>query len=1258
MHKKIILFPIVFLIVLSAIAQGKYPSVLWEIKKTSASRPSYLFGTYHISDKGVFKMGDSIFYALKNVDMVATEVNDNTWQHDNAMLDSMKNSYSFYSDYFNGSYVNEGLLRKTNSIQKLPTFISFQPASINYFLYRNTDLGEGFEEEAFLDRFISSAGYKGGKKIAGLENIIESEIKQIEGEKDEALLEKQENKELPEGLSESEINDLIFDGYKNNNLDMMDSLDKYNYTSEAYYKKFLIARNYDQADSLDYYIKQGNAVFAAVGAAHLPGYEGVIEIMRKKGYKMRPVKLTGHDKASIEAIKKKTIPVMLQPAEQHIDGGITFRAPGKFNHHFTNALLRIYAYVDMANGAYYMISRMFNNSFFFGFNQNQVINAIDSLLYENVKGDIITKNKFSYKGYPALDVISQLKNKDLEKYRFIVTPYEILKIKAGGKNDYASLPVVDSFFNSFSIRDETAIDARTGVNISLNPGNWHTWYSEYFSQATNKIRFSNYDKSKDAMNGCIKISIAEKNLHPDEDYYKMAAESFTSSFALKKDEYKNLDVSRGVGSQIQFFKMETGGIVAVKTIIRQPFLYVIFAASHKEKPDTNWISQVKFNPVIPESTFPFVDSMRGFSCMLPYKLNFDSKWKAASERKTEKPDPDKKLNRNEALYYYGENIYFGKNWNLFTFQHPLSLDIIWGASAPLDSSQSYPDAGSFWKNFIPRPYDSHYYNKEILSGSSASEFDSDDDYPRGYRLHKSTEFVSKLVYDTASSIKQQVSYITADSLSSKAVYTTAILYQDKVYEFQTVVAAPDYILSPFFKSFIESFRPLSNNPTINVYSKKLVGIVNEYTRAPMTKKPDISERINKLNFNTSSFPEIEAAMLLLKEHKAENNILRKKIVEALCESDDNKNDWPIISAWLKKIYNDKNELLTIRFFAASKILKNNDERDLAWVLENAGSNPDFRSSYLRPGLLSYFKEINDKEKSRTALTLSSFGTGIKIYFPAIALYDSGYFNTGEMKATFDEINKLVADENSSIRLQAEGDFFKYPEKSEKKKLSDLKYADNFQFYTSMFSLFYSALPTDSFFTMAFEKIFKDGTPKDKLELIKVFAKCKTTPVEWTKKMLESLSDEKSFYLDIFKTFLYYKKLNLLPEKIKNRVDIALSFLQQKDNYYSEHDTLYFFGSKPSPYIKGETYYFFKYRNEKEKNEQIAYVILPENLSYLLTRKKIKHKFTNEQVGADESFQTISDKLMRRQYIGMLYDEDGSADYYLEEKDEKSLDIDE
>jgi uncharacterized protein YbaP (TraB family) len=1232
-------------------AQSKYPSILWEIKKTPGSKASYLFGTYHISDKGVFKLSDSIFYALKSVDMVATEVNDNTWQQNTAMFDSMKNTYSFYNSYFKGSFINEGTLRKTNTIQKLPTFISFQPGAINYFLYRNNARQEGYEEEAYLDMFLSSAGFKFGKKVAGLENIIESEIKEIEGNKDEEAEEKEENKELPEGVSEDEIDDMIFDGYKNNSLDMMDSLNKYTYSSEAYYKKFITARNYDQADSLDYYIRGGKTVFAAVGSAHLPGKEGVIEIMRKKGYKVRPVKLKGHDKAQVDAIKKMTVPVKL--GLQKIGNEFSVMAPGPLYQHFTNALLAIYSHVDMANGGYFLLSRSFNNSIYFGKNEHDVREAIDSLLYENVKGDIISKNKLTYKGYPALDVLSQLKNKDFERYRFIVTPYELLKLKAGGKNDYVKKPVIDTFFNSFEFRLEGAVDPETGVQPALNAGKWHTWYCNYFSDAETKIRMSNYDAATGTMNGCIKLLAADKELNPDQYYYKLAAESFTSSFAFRKEENKNMDFSKTFGNKVAYYNLESGGTLAAKTVIRHPFMYLLFSSNAKGRPDTSWMASVKISDVISPVVHEFSDSLKAVSFKLPYAMRFDARWKSAKEKEVEKPDPDKKLNRDEALEFQPQNIYYKGKWDSYTLQHPKSLEVIWGSTCTIDSNFYYPNAATFWKNFLPKPYDTEARNRKSLYSSRY-----DDDGESGYRLDKPTGYLTKLVYDTTNTGRQQVSYVKADSLSSKAVYTTYILHNNRVYEFQTMVTAPAFEPPAFFKSVVENMKPFNNNKPFNVYKSQLTNLIADYKKVPMKQKPDVSERLNSYHFNVSNLPEIDRAMASLKGRAPENNIMRKKLVDAFAETVQDKKEWPIASEWLKKIYHDESELLTIRFFAVEKILDAHDERDAAWVVENLNNNPDFKGSLFRRELLNYCKKIDNKDLVRPKVPVSSFGSGANIYFQALDLYDSGYYNKAQMKAAFDDISKLVANEKASILLKAEGDLFKFPESSEKKSMSDLRYDDNFQFYTGMFGVFYAAIPEDPFFEDSYKKILTSGTPKDKLDLLGALAKQKKAPTDWTKALLKGLESEKNLYMDIFKTFLYYDKLDLLPEGFKNKADIARSFLKfKKDDYYSKSDTLYFYGTRPSPYTKGETFYFFKYRESKEKNEKVAYVILPEDLGIMLTKQKIKYKLTDEQVGPDETFNSVTDKLMRKQYINWLYD-DGDASFYLDEKDEKSLDIDE
>jgi uncharacterized protein YbaP (TraB family) len=60
----------------------KYPSLFWEISGNGLKKPSYLFGTMHVSSKIAFNLADSFYLAIKNSDVVALETNPETWQED------------------------------------------------------------------------------------------------------------------------------------------------------------------------------------------------------------------------------------------------------------------------------------------------------------------------------------------------------------------------------------------------------------------------------------------------------------------------------------------------------------------------------------------------------------------------------------------------------------------------------------------------------------------------------------------------------------------------------------------------------------------------------------------------------------------------------------------------------------------------------------------------------------------------------------------------------------------------------------------------------------------------------------------------------------------------------------------------------------------------------------------------------------------------------------------------------------------------
>ncbi len=179
-------------------------------------------------------------------------------------------------------YLSINTLKFYKYDNKIERSLYSNPSTINNLLYRSYgNESSDFEEDTYLDMYIFQCGKKWGKRIAGVENYGESMKLMAEAYKDAA---KDKNKkDRSYGDNDGEYSaDKLQEAYRSGNLDLLDSINKYNSFSAAFDEKFLYKRNEIQANSMDSIIKSGSSLFVGVGAAHLPGNRGVIEMLRKK----------------------------------------------------------------------------------------------------------------------------------------------------------------------------------------------------------------------------------------------------------------------------------------------------------------------------------------------------------------------------------------------------------------------------------------------------------------------------------------------------------------------------------------------------------------------------------------------------------------------------------------------------------------------------------------------------------------------------------------------------------------------------------------------------------------------------------------------------------------------------------------------------------------------------------------------------------------------------------------------------------------
>ena len=1251
--KLLLVFTLFFIGYKTSNAQSKYPSVLWEIKKGN-SKPSYLFGTYHISSKGVFKLGDSIFYALKNVDIIAKEVNVNNWQKEQNSVDEMQDSYAKYTDRLREAAFNKSTVARTNSIEKLPFFISSQPSFVNYFLFRSND-SDGFEEEMFLDKFISSAGFKYGKDVKGLENYMESTILYLQAQKDQADLEKTESKQLPGGISYKEMNDKIYDGYLNNNLDAMDSIMVYQYESEAFYNKFLKERNYNQADSLDFYIKSGKTVFGAVGCAHLPGKDGVIEILRKKGYTLRPVKLVFTNTNELEAVKKTIIPLVNKP--QNIDDVIKVNAPGTFYTYEKSDIVKSYGYVDMANSSFYYISRLYNNAAYFNYDTKKVSTAIDSLLFSNIKGDIVEKSFSELDGYYCVNVTTKVKNKDIERYKFVVTPYEIIKFQVGGKNEFAKAPYVDDFFNSIKITAPKKLADNYSFKFNKDFP-IHVWDINNAENYQNKQRFTYYNAATKQLNSCIKVAIPEGKINKDSLISHMMRESFLSSETFPESYLNDYTKVPLASNQINTLKLQNGQTMLFKYRINLPYIYLISALKN-ESPTTDFIDAFELKDYTITNKQTYVDSSIGYKIMLPYTLNFDKRWKHEMERRKIKYEDDK--NPNDATnIFYTPNMY-GNNrvMNKMSFEDVTNMENATLTSIVFDKDSYYTSATEFWKK-IMKPYEKDddeikEYSYNNNNYDEISTYSNDDDYLA--KKLKTTLFnnyfnngnndkqkIENIIYDTASNKLQTVSFYLFDSIKNNKTYHQFKITNNQSFHLQFTQFGKEK--TAFQKLLAESFAPLQNDKTITIFKSNFDEIIETYKKASLQKRPNVLKRLNNIFIGTKELGAINTLFKKYNKNTPEDNILRRKLMGMVSNGLYAKKDWTIISNWMRTVFNDKNELVTLRNFALLSIISKQKLTDADWLITNLYKNNSVFQKNVASDMQRYFRKISPKKEVIAKLPLI---LNDKDDYRNVGLIDSGYYNIKEREKAFEFYKKKLEDETLNIKLAEEKNNFVFKESEINETLSNNKNNSNFRQFTTGFILFYASKPKDVFFEDAFNKILNAKADKDLLNILDVFLKQPAPDYAKVDKIVAQVGKEKDNLVELNSTFFKNKKYDKLPIKFKDKIQLAKSILLSERSY-NKLDSVTFISAEKYLYSNNDSVYFFKYISNKQKNSNIAFIIL-DNKNEFLTGKP-DAEFTNEQITASEPYEKIVKKLMQENYTKSYFY--GRNNFYQLNKNSKSL----
>ena len=237
--------------------------LLWEISGNGMKSKSYLFGSIHSNDKRVFYLTDSTYFALNNATTIALETD----------IFSLFSSWDTRKDEVKIGFDNKGK-PYTNSKKASTTF------------YGNED---GMPQ--FLDAYFLEYCHNAQKKFFPLEKV-------------EDQLNLLENWNIPsgKGVNLNLTQDRMIELYEKGDIQALDRVMRANLSIyPGKYDEIIVQRNKNMVKSLDSLIRKGS-VFCGVGAGHLAGENGLINLLRKKGFHLRVVRANYSEKAIQEKV--------------------------------------------------------------------------------------------------------------------------------------------------------------------------------------------------------------------------------------------------------------------------------------------------------------------------------------------------------------------------------------------------------------------------------------------------------------------------------------------------------------------------------------------------------------------------------------------------------------------------------------------------------------------------------------------------------------------------------------------------------------------------------------------------------------------------------------------------------------------------------------------------------------------------------------------------------------------------------------------
>lgn len=260
-------------------------SLLWEISGNGLQQPSYLFGTIHMICKEDFLLSETAKQKFNSSKQVYLELDMDDPQLQMMMMqqlqlpsnESLKNKFD-ESDF---KALDSFLMKEMN--MNLAVFDQFKPMMVMSLLAQR--VLSCAEMESYEMNFVKMATEQ-KKELLGLEKV-EDQLAVFDAIPDSLEIRSIMNMVNDFDAQKKEFNRMSTI-YKSQDLEALYQLIAESPEMMGSQELLLDRRNRNWIPVMDSAMKK-TPTFFAVGAGHLGGNQGVLELLRKQGYSVKPI---------------------------------------------------------------------------------------------------------------------------------------------------------------------------------------------------------------------------------------------------------------------------------------------------------------------------------------------------------------------------------------------------------------------------------------------------------------------------------------------------------------------------------------------------------------------------------------------------------------------------------------------------------------------------------------------------------------------------------------------------------------------------------------------------------------------------------------------------------------------------------------------------------------------------------------------------------------------------------------------------------